>query len=55
MPGEGTKIMSGGLSYKVTEVDPLLGRITVAMEDGRLLRLPKEKFEKTENSWKIRE
>jgi hypothetical protein len=55
MPSEGTKIMSGDSSYKVTEVDPLLGRITVAVEDGRLLRLPKEKFEKTENSWKIKE
>jgi cell fate regulator YaaT (PSP1 superfamily) len=55
LPCEGTKIMSGGSSWKITEVNLLLGRITLVAEDGRQLRLPKEKLEKSGNGWTIKE
>jgi cell fate regulator YaaT (PSP1 superfamily) len=55
LPNEGTKIMSGGSSWKTTEVNPLAGSITLVAEDGRQLRLPMEKLEKNGNGWKIME
>jgi cell fate regulator YaaT (PSP1 superfamily) len=54
LPNEGVRIMSDGSSWKVTSVNPLLGRITLVAEDGRQLRLPKEKLEKTGSSWTIK-
>jgi cell fate regulator YaaT (PSP1 superfamily) len=53
LPNEGTKIMSDGSPWKVTEVNPLSGKITLVAEDGRRLRLPIEKLEKNGNIWTI--
>jgi cell fate regulator YaaT (PSP1 superfamily) len=55
LPGEGVKITSGGTLWKITEVNPLLGKITLVAEDGRQLRLPKNRFVKTENRWIIKD
>jgi cell fate regulator YaaT (PSP1 superfamily) len=55
MPAEGTKIMSGGSLWKVTAVNPLIGKITLIAEDGRQILLPTAKFEKVENRWKIKD
>ncbi|MDR0683546.1 MAG: hypothetical protein LBF83_00225 [Spirochaetaceae bacterium] len=55
MPAEGTKILSDGTSWKITEVNAVRGVITISSEDGRLRSLPKDKFEKIDNHWVIRE
>ena len=54
MPAEGTKILSDGTSWKITEVNAVRGVITISSEDGRLRSLPKDKFEKIDNHWVIR-
>jgi cell fate regulator YaaT (PSP1 superfamily) len=55
MPAEGTKIASDGTLWKITEVNAVRGMITLSSEDGRLRHLPKDKFEKVDNRWVIRE
>jgi cell fate regulator YaaT (PSP1 superfamily) len=54
MPCEGTKIMWGGKSWKIIEVNPLLEKITLTAEDGRRLCLQKEKFVNIDNRWIIK-
>jgi cell fate regulator YaaT (PSP1 superfamily) len=54
MPGEGTKIVSDGTLWKITEVNAVCGMISLSSEDGRLRRLSKDKFEKVDNHWVIR-
>jgi cell fate regulator YaaT (PSP1 superfamily) len=54
MPNEGTKLMFEGASWKITEINAVLGTITINAEDGRILRLPKNRFEKTDSRWTIK-
>jgi cell fate regulator YaaT (PSP1 superfamily) len=54
MPAEGSRIVSDGISWKITEVNLLRGKITLVAEDGRQLRLSKDKFEKVDNHWTIK-
>jgi cell fate regulator YaaT (PSP1 superfamily) len=55
MPDEGTKITVDGVSWKITEVNSVRGVITLSAEDGRLRYISKDKFEKVDNHWSIRE
>jgi cell fate regulator YaaT (PSP1 superfamily) len=53
MPSEGCKIQHDGLSWKVTEVNVVAGRIRINAEDGRQLYLPAAAFAKSDNRWQI--
>ncbi|MDR0389988.1 MAG: stage 0 sporulation family protein [Spirochaetaceae bacterium] len=53
MPSEGCKIQHDGVSWKVTEVNVVAGRIRINAEDGRQLYLPTAAFEKTDNRWQV--
>jgi cell fate regulator YaaT (PSP1 superfamily) len=54
MPNEGTKITFNGALWKVCEINTVLETITMKTEDGRILRLPKNKFEKVDTRWMIK-
>jgi hypothetical protein len=55
MPEEGMKISHGGTDWKVVETNALLGLIKLTADDGRILELPKTRFEKTGSRWSIKE
>jgi cell fate regulator YaaT (PSP1 superfamily) len=55
MPNEGAKIVIGGVTWKVLEVNIVLGMITLGTNDGRKQRLSKSKFEKIDNIWRVKE
>ncbi|MDR1149420.1 MAG: hypothetical protein LBK66_12400 [Spirochaetaceae bacterium] len=55
MPNEGAKIVIGGVTWKVLEVNAVLGIITLSTNDGRKQRLSKSKFEKIDNIWRVKE
>jgi cell fate regulator YaaT (PSP1 superfamily) len=52
-PQEGCRIAWDGASWRVHEINPILGLVTLDSEDGRKLMLPRKRFEKTESSWRI--
>ena len=54
MPQEGCRINYDGGLWKVSEVNIILGMITLEAEDGRKVFLPKMQFEKTDNHWHIK-
>lgn len=55
MPPEGCRLSSDGVSFKVTEVNPLVGRVKLHGEDGRVLDLSADKFERADGRWRLRE
>jgi cell fate regulator YaaT (PSP1 superfamily) len=55
MPEEGMKISHGGTDWKVVETNTLLGLIKLTADDGRILELPKTRFERTGKLWSIKE
>ncbi|MDR2490453.1 MAG: hypothetical protein LBD20_03515 [Spirochaetaceae bacterium] len=54
LPQEGCKINYEGGLWKVSEVNIILGMVTLESEDGRKIFLPKTRFEKTDNRWHIK-
>ena len=52
-PQEGCKITFDGTSWKVTEVNVVIGKLRISAEDGRQLYLPAGSFEKVEGRWRI--
>jgi len=54
LPYEGTKIMYDNTLWKVSEVNAVLGKITLNAEDGRQLQIPKSRCEKTDKHWIIK-
>jgi cell fate regulator YaaT (PSP1 superfamily) len=55
MPGEGAKIVIDGVIWKVLEVNAVLGMITLCTGDGRKQQLSKNRFEKINNIWGVKE
>ncbi|MDR0662707.1 MAG: hypothetical protein LBF80_01320 [Spirochaetaceae bacterium] len=54
MPNEGVKVTFDGVSWKITEINAVRGMITMHTEDGRVLRLPNNRFEKTDSHWTVK-
>jgi cell fate regulator YaaT (PSP1 superfamily) len=53
-PQEGCKISYDGTVWRVAEVNVIVGSVKLTAEDGRLLQLPANQFEKTDGRWTIR-
>ncbi|GMO50494.1 MAG: regulatory iron-sulfur-containing complex subunit RicT [Termitinemataceae bacterium] len=54
VPNEGTKITWDGTTWKVLEVNLILGILRMGSEDGRMIQLPKTDFNKTLTGWEIK-
>ncbi len=54
LPPEGCRLHYDGVQCKVIEVNPITGRVRLSGEDGRILDLPKTKFERVEGRWRYR-
>jgi hypothetical protein len=46
---------SGGVTFKVTEVNPLAGKVKLHGEDGRVVELSRSQFDRSDGRWKLRE
>ena len=53
IPPEGTRISWDGVMWKVTEVNIVMGKIKLSSDEGRIVQLPFESFEKNDTRWKI--
>ncbi|MDR2521123.1 MAG: hypothetical protein LBC72_01020 [Spirochaetaceae bacterium] len=51
MPQEGARVSYSGALWRVSEINAVLGMVTLAAEDGRKVFLPKTQFEKADNRW----
>ncbi|MDR1803511.1 MAG: hypothetical protein LBQ94_07880 [Treponema sp.] len=54
IPSEGTRLSWEGSSWKVIEVNVVMGKLKLANDDGRITQLPICAFEKVDNRWVIR-
>jgi cell fate regulator YaaT (PSP1 superfamily) len=52
-PPEGCRLSWDDASWRVRELNVILGLVTLDSEDGRQLMLPRARFEKTETGWRI--
>jgi cell fate regulator YaaT (PSP1 superfamily) len=55
MPPEGCRIFHAGVNWKVTEVNPVSGKLKIIGEDGRQVYLPSDRFERSDGRWRMRE
>lgn len=55
VPGEGSKMQWDGSMWKVQEINLVRGFITLCSEDGRFITLPKDRFEKKDTYWIIKD
>ena len=55
MPPEGCRVSHGGVTFKVTEVNPLAGKVKLHGEDGRFVELSRSQFERSDGRWKLRD
>jgi cell fate regulator YaaT (PSP1 superfamily) len=53
IPSEGTRIFWDGSNWKVSEINVVVGRLKLSTDDGRVIQLPLEAFEKTDGRWAI--
>jgi cell fate regulator YaaT (PSP1 superfamily) len=53
IPQEGVRINYENSSWKVAEINVVLGRIKIASEEGRTLNFPASAFEKVDNRWQL--
>jgi cell fate regulator YaaT (PSP1 superfamily) len=54
IPQEGCKIFWDGSTWKVIEVNVVMGRLKLSADDGRVIQFPASAFEKAEGRWVIR-
>ena len=54
IPPEGSRINWDGISWKVTEVNIVMGKIKLSTEEGRIAQLPVSAFEKDDGRWLIK-
>ena len=54
IPQEGVRISYNSETWKVTEVNMVAGQLKLSAEDGRLMSMPAERFEKIDNQWRIK-
>ncbi len=55
LPPEGCRFSFQGLNWKVTEVNPVVGRLKIAGEDGRIIDVPADRFEKSDGRWRLKD
>jgi len=53
-PSEGTRLNWEGSSWKVIEVNVVMGKLKLANDDGRITQLPICAFERVDNHWVIK-
>jgi len=53
IPCEGTRILWDGSSWKVSEINVVIGKLKLNTDDGRVIQLPFSAFEKTDGRWSI--
>jgi cell fate regulator YaaT (PSP1 superfamily) len=53
IPSEGTRILWDGSSWKVSEINVVIGKLKLSTDDGRVIQLPINAFEKTDGRWAI--
>jgi cell fate regulator YaaT (PSP1 superfamily) len=53
IPSEGTRIFWDGSNWKVLEINVVVGKLKLSSDDGRVIQLPFEAFEKNEGRWAI--
>jgi len=51
IPCEGTRINWDGSSWKVAEVNVVVGKLKLTTDEGRVIQLPISAFERTETRW----
>ena len=54
MPREGCRINHEGIQWRVSDINVILGMVTLEAEDGKKTVLPKARFEKTDNRWRVK-
>jgi cell fate regulator YaaT (PSP1 superfamily) len=54
LPSEGTRINWDGSSWKVTEVNVVIGKLKLSAEDGRVTQLPVSAFERNDGRWTVK-
>jgi len=55
IPSEGTKITWDNATWKVAEVNVVMGKLKLTAEDGRTILLPAAAFQKTDGRWVVRQ
>jgi len=53
IPSEGTRIFWDGSSWKVSEINVVIGKLRLSTDDGRVIQLPFSAFEKNDGRWAI--
>jgi cell fate regulator YaaT (PSP1 superfamily) len=53
IPNEGTRISWDGSSWKVSEVNVVMGKLKLVTDEGRVIQLPVDAFEKNEGRWTV--
>ena len=53
-PPEGTRINWDGSQWKVAEVNVIIGKIKLSTDEGRVIQLPVEAFERNDNRWLVK-
>ncbi|MCL2008213.1 MAG: hypothetical protein FWG77_09030 [Treponema sp.] len=54
IPPEGSKISWDGTTWKVSEVNVVMGKLKLSTEDGRVTQLPVSAFEKDDGRWVVK-
>jgi len=54
IPSEGTRINWDGSSWKVVEVNVVMGKLRLSADDGRVVTLPASAFEKNDSRWIVK-
>jgi len=54
IPSEGTRLNWDGSSWKVVEVNVVMGKLKLSADDGRIVTLPSSAFEKNDNRWIVK-
>jgi cell fate regulator YaaT (PSP1 superfamily) len=55
IPQEGSRISHGSVVWKVAEVNVVTGQLKLGSDDGRLVTVSAEQFERVENRWRIKD
>ena len=55
LPNEGIKLRYDNTNFRVTEVNPLTGKIKILGEDGRLLEIDITQLIQQDGKWRINE
>ena len=54
IPPEGYRITWDGASWRVVEVNVVMGKVKLSAEDGRVVQLPVSSFDKMDGRWVVR-